>query len=87
MKMNGIVKELRQLGYDFSCISIGKKVEAHFCIIKKGIIFKRWYVFHYERGKMENVFRFNNENDACRFFIEKIVGSKLFCLNSAVGIE
>ncbi len=80
MKMKNIIGEIRRLGYDDTCISIGKKVEAHFCIIKKGIILKRWYVFHYERGKMENVFKFNDENEACRFFIEKLVGSPLFCL-------
>jgi hypothetical protein len=80
MKMNSIIGEIIRLGYDDTCISIGEKKEAHFCIIKKGIVFRRWYVFHYERGKMENVFKFNNEDEACRFFIEKIVGSKLFFL-------
>ncbi len=80
MKMNRIIEELRRFGYDDINISIGKKKEAHFCIIKRGIIFRRWYVFHYERGKMENVFIFNNENEASTFFIEKLVGSKMYCL-------
>ncbi|MDO9154527.1 MAG: hypothetical protein Q7U47_12640 [Paludibacter sp.] len=80
MKMNSIIVELGILGYEGTLFSIGNKKEAHFCIIKRGIIFRRWYVFHYEKAKMENVFVFNNEDEACRFFIEKLVGSKMYCL-------
>jgi len=80
MRMNSITNELSKFSYNNSCISIGKKKEAHFCIIEKGLFFKRWYVFNYERGKMVDVFKFDNENDACVFFIEKLVGIKMYCL-------
>lgn len=83
--MNQILNELNRIKFNNASVSIGKKKESCFCIINKGFLFRRWYVFHYERGKMENVFKFDCEDEACSFFIEKLVGSKMYCLTHSPG--
>lgn len=43
------------------------------CIVKSGIFHQNWEVFYVERGKKYEVFVTSTENEACEYFLERII--------------
>ena len=71
--MSELKSVLAKRGVNDKYYSIGKEKENRFCIVRRGFFSFHWEVYHFERGERGVISKFDNENDACEYYLKRIL--------------
>ncbi len=69
MNINDVAKIIQTTGLLNQSYSVGLERENQLILMREG---KNWLIYHFERGERDIMGEFEDEDEACRFYINKV---------------